>query len=174
MKYRIVIAMLILAVAVTAPTAADSQLDIGINVPVTIGVSYQGERVAEQIPFRIPVPDLMYNYYFTERPVKLGAGVRIWTLILITGAYPIASVEYESDRLLLNAHIGGGIFGYLTPLPEVSGIETGRVFLPEVSAAFRFTDWFSMGGSLLGVWIPEVTNDGMGYLFNVFGRFRVR
>src|SRR6056297_3577218 len=173
MKHRTLLVLLLLTVAVIAPVAADSQIDIGVNVPVAIGISFEGERATERLPFYIPVPDLMFNYYFTESPVKLGVGARVWTLILITGAYPIASVEYESERLLLNAHIGGGVFGYLTPVPEYSGIETGKVFFPEVSAAFRFNDWFSLGGALLGVWAPDVTQDGMGYLFNIFGRFRV-
>jgi len=171
---RRTILVLLLAAAAIAPAAADSQVDIGVNVPVVIGVSYQGERASEQIPVRLPIPDLMYNYYFLDNGLKLGVGVRVWTIILATGAYPIASVEFETKRLLLNAHIGGGIFGYLTPVPEVSGTETGRVFLPEVSAAFRFTDWFSVGGAFLGVYVPELTQDGLGYLFNVFGRFRVR
>ncbi|MFW6288588.1 MAG: hypothetical protein ACOC2Q_02290 [Spirochaetota bacterium] len=175
MKHRILLVLLLLSVAIIAPVAADSQIDIGINVPVAIRFSFEGEQVSERLPFYIPVPDLMFNYYFTDSPVKLGVGARVWTLILITGAYPIASVEYESDRLLLNAHIGGGVFGYLTPVPEYSGIETGRVFLPEISAAYRFTDWFSLGAAVLGVWVPDLTEDrGMGYLFNVIGRFRVR
>jgi len=174
MKHRTLLVLLLLTVAVIAPVAADSQIDIGVNVPVAIGLSFEGERVAERLPFYIPVPDLMFNYYFTESPVKLGVGARVWTLILITGAYPIASVEYESERLLLNAHIGGGLFAYLTPVPEYSGIEAGRVFLPEVSAAYRFTDWFSLGAAVLGVYVPELTQDGMGYLFNIFGRFRIR
>lgn len=173
MRKSTIVLIVILGLAVIAPIAADSQVDIGVNVPGWIGVSIDGQRVTEQIPFRIPVPDLMYNYFFEVGPVKLGGGVRIWTLILLTGGYPILSAEFETERLTLNTNLGGLVFGYLTPFPEGSGIETGRVFLPEISAAFRFTDWFSMGIAGLGVMVPELTDD-FGYVVNVFGRFRVR
>ena len=165
--------MVFLGLFAAAPALADSQLDIGVNVPGWAGVSIDGERVTEQIPFRIPIPDLMYNYFFDVGPVKLGGGARVWTLIIATGAYPILSAEFETKRLVLNAHVGGLVFGYLTPFPNGSGIETGRVFLPEISAAFRLTDWFSLGVAGLGVRVPELT-DGLGYVINVFGRFRVR
>ncbi len=173
MRKSTIVLILLLGLAVAAPVMADSQVDIGVNIPGWIGLSVDGERVTEQIPFRIPVPDLMYNYFFDVGPVKLGGGVRVWTLILATGAYPIVSAEFETRRLILNAHLGGLVFGYLTPFPEGSGIETGRVFLPEISAAFRLTDWFSLGVAALGVRVPEVTDD-RGHLINVFGRFRVR
>lgn len=173
MRYRTVLLILAFTVAAAAPVAAGPQLDIGVNIPLAVGISVDGENAMEEIPFHIPIPDLMFNYFFIESPIKLGVGVRVWTIIVLTGGYPIATVEFETNRLLLNAHIGGGIFGYLSPIPEGSGIETGRVFLPEVSAAFRFTDWFSAGISVLGVMVPELT-DGFGYTVNLLGRFRVR
>lgn len=173
MRKSTIVLMIFLGLAVAAPVMADSQVDIGVNVPSWTSVSIDGERVTEQVPVHIPIPDLMYNYFFDVGPVKLGGGVRVWTLILATGAYPIVSAEFETKRLLLNAHLGGLVFGYLTPFPNGSGIETGRVFLPEISAAFRVTDWFSLGVAALGVRVPEVT-DGRGSLINVFGRFRVR
>ncbi|MFW5738391.1 MAG: hypothetical protein ACOCWX_05000 [Spirochaetota bacterium] len=173
MHKRTLVLMMFLGLVAAAPVVADSQVDIGANVPGWTSVSIDGERVTEQIPFRIPIPDLMYNYFFDVGPVKLGGGARVWTIILATGAYPIVSAEFETRRLVLNAHIGGLVFGYLTPFPNGSGIETGRVFLPEISAAFRLTDWFSLGVAALSVRVPEVT-DGRGSLINVFGRFRVR
>ncbi|MFW5742379.1 MAG: hypothetical protein ACOCW3_02435 [Spirochaetota bacterium] len=173
MRTSTIVSILLLALAVIAPVAADSQVDIGVNIPGRIRLSVDDESVTEQIPFRIPVPDLMYNYYTDVGPIKLGGGARVWTLILLTGAYPIVSAEFETERFILNAHLGGLVFGYLTPFPEWSGIETGRVFLPEISAAFRLTDWFSLGVAALSVRVPEVT-DGSGHLINVFGRFRVR
>ena len=174
MKLRTTIVILLLACAAIVPVAADSQVDIGVDVPVLLGVYYQGQAVGDEPLVHIPLPNLMYNYFWNIGPVKLGLGARIWSLLLVSGAYPILSAEFETDRLILNAHVGGGVFGYVTIFPGVSGIETGRVFLPEVSAAFRFTNWFSMGVAVLGLYIPELTESGMGYSVNVFGRFRVK
>lgn len=174
MKTKTIVLILLLVGVVISPVAADSQVDIGVNVPAVIGVTYQGETVSENIPVWLPIPDVMFNYFFEIGPLKAGIGARVWTIILATGAYPIVSAEFETKRLVLNANLGGGVFGYLTVAPEVRGIETGKVFLPEVSAAFRFTEWFSLGAAVLGVWLPEVTNEGMGYTINLFGRFRVR
>ena len=80
----------------------------------------------------------------------------------------------DSAVIIVNAHIGGGVFGYsLLGVPEYTGITTGRVFLPEVSAAFRLNDWFSLGVAGLGIYIPELTDEGMAFLINVLARFRV-
>jgi hypothetical protein len=173
MKKSTILLALALCILAAAPLAADAQVDIGVNLPTWIGISYNGENVMEQIPIRLPLPDLMFNYFFEVGDFKLGVGARVWTIILATGAYPIVSAEYETERLLVNANIVGGVFGYVTVAPEVSGIETGRVFLPEVSALFRVTDWFAAGVGVLGVLVPELT-DGFGYSVNLIGRFRVR
>ena len=175
MKLKTIIILLLLAGVAIVPVVADSQVDIGVQVPVSFGgLTFNGESVSEQLPFRFPVPDLMYNYFFDVGPLKLGVGARIWTLIFVSGAYPIVSAEFETDRLILNAHIGGGVFGYsLLGVPEYTGITTGRVFLPEVSAAFRLNDWFSLGVAGLGIYIPELTDEGMAFLINVLARFRV-
>jgi hypothetical protein len=174
MKLKTIVILLLLAGVAIVPVMADSQVDIGVQVPTIIGLYYQGENVTQDIPVRIPFPDLMYNYFFEVGPLKLGVGARVWTLLVATAAYPIVSAEFQTERLILNANIGGGVFGYVTIFPEWSGIETGQVFFPEVSAAFRLNDWFSLGVSALGIWLPEITNEGMGFTINVLARFRVK
>ena len=151
---------------------AESQVDIGVNIPAVIGVTVDGENVSEDIPFTLPIPDLMYNYFFEVGNFKLGGGFRVWSVIIATAAYPIISAEMEFDRFIFNAHVGGLLFPY-TSIGD-SGFETGNVFLPEVSAVFRLTDWFAIGASVLGVYVPEVTDEGFGYTLNILGRFRVR
>jgi hypothetical protein len=135
------------------------------------GLTLDGENISEEIPFTLPIPDLMYNYYFGTDTLKIGPGIRVWSVIVFTGAYPIISAELELDRFIFNANIGGGAFAYTSVAG--SGFETGKVFLPEVSAAFRLTSWFSLGVSILGVYVPEVTDDEFGYFINILGRFRV-
>lgn len=173
MKSRRLVLLLIAATLAAAPVFSQSQVDIGINVPAQIGISIDGESVTDQIPFRIPVPDLMYNYFFLDGDLSIGVGARLWTLILISGGYPIVSAQLEIDRVVLNAHIGGGVFAYFSPFPEGSGIQTGDVFFPEVSAMFRLTDSFSIGVSALGVLVPELTDD-FGYTINAVARFTLR
>ncbi len=172
MKTKVILVAVVFALLAGTPAFAQSQIDIGINVPGWIGVSIDGQNVTEQIPFRVPLPDLMYNYYWNLGGVKLGVGARLWTLIIISGGYPIVSAEIETDRLLVNGHIGGLVFGYFSPFENGSGIRTGDVLFPEVSALFRFTDNFAAGVSVLGVLVPELT-DGFGYVINVLGRFRI-
>lgn len=173
MKKRIILAVLIAAALMAAPALfADTQVDIGVNVPYLIGgVQYNGQSVSEQIPFTIPIPDIMVNYFIGPEFLKVGVGVRIWTLILITGGYPIISVESELGPVVLNANIGGGVFGYTSI--GASDVVTGQVFIPEVSAAYRLADWFSLGLGVIGVYLPEVAGDSIGYVATVFGRFRV-
>ncbi len=173
MKPNKTILLILFAVLVATAATAQSQVDIGINIPAQIGVSVNGENVQEQIPFRLPLPDLMYNYYFIDGDLSIGVGARLWTLILISGGYPMVSAQLEIDRLVLNANIGGGVFAYFSPFPEGSGIQAGDVFFPEISAMFRLTDTFSVGVSGLGILVPEITDD-FGYLINAVARFTIR
>ena len=177
MRTRNVILILVLAIVAIGPVVADSQVDIGVNIPTAIGLTYRdpdtGETVSvsDELRIRIPIPDLMYNYYFGFDNLKIGVGARVWSVLLITAGYPIVSAELQVGPLLANAHIGGGIFGYTSI--GGSGIESGRVFLPEISALFRFNDWFALGAGFLGIMVPELTTEGMGWSFNLIGRFRV-
>ena len=157
---------------VGAPLIADSQVDIGVNIPTVIGISIDGDEVSEEMPFTLPIPDLMYNYFFDVGKFKLGGGFRVWSVIVATAAYPIVSAELEFDRFLFNAHVGGLLFPYTSI--GGSGFETGNVWFPEASAAFRFTDWFALGVSVLGIYVPDEVDDGFGYSFNVLARFRVK
>jgi hypothetical protein len=166
------IAVLML-VAAAAPVFADSQVDIGINLPVVIGLSYQGESVSEQLPFTLPLPDLTWNYYFGSEILSFGPGVRVWTLIVASAAYPTLAVQSQLGPVVLGANFGGGLFLYHA-VGNGLGVETGNVFFPEVSAAFRVNNWFSVGASVLGLYLPDVTDEGFGFLLNIITRFRVQ
>jgi hypothetical protein len=174
MNKRVIILLiaLVMLIGVSGSLFADPQVDIGINFPAYIGVAYQGERASEQLPFSFPVPDLMYNYYFGFDFISVGVGFRAWSLILASAAYPIVSAQVQLDPIVLQANVGGGAFVYHV-IGAGLGFETGNVFFPEISAAFKFNDWFSLGASVLGIYLPDLTDEGMGFTVNVFTRFRV-
>lgn len=169
LHYKKILIVILLALSFTVN--AGSQLDLGINIPVLIGLTVDGKNATEEVPYTIPVPDLMYNYFFEFDRFKVGGGFRVWSVLLLTGAYPIISTELDLSPLILNAHIGGAFFLY-TGL--ASGSTTGQVFLPELSATINLTDWFSLGVGILGIYVPEVSDSGMGYSINVIGRFRLK
>jgi hypothetical protein len=166
-----VLALLLLS-GVGISAFGQHQVDIGINIPSVIGASYQGESVSEQLPFVIPLPDLMYNYYFSIDTLSIGVGFRAWSVIVASAAYPIVSAQIDTDSFVIQANIGGGIFGY-SVADGTGGFVSGNVFFPELSAAFKITDWFHLGGSILGLYLPDVTQEGMGFSLNLLARFRV-
>ena len=57
MKQKVILVLIVLVAGIATPVVADSQVDIGVNVPGWIGVSIDGQNLTEEIPFRIPIPD---------------------------------------------------------------------------------------------------------------------
>ncbi len=151
---------------------AEFQFDIGINVPYVLGVKTEDDNVGDTLDYVFLVPDIKFNYLHPVGPVKLGGGVRLWTFIIQSLAYPILTAEAELGRFVLNANAGGGLFMFFG---LYNSLQTGAVFIPEVSAAYRLTPGFSVGTGLLLVFAPEAADiSSFGYMGTVFGRFTIR
>ena len=156
--------------AAPPPLAADSQVDIGLHIPYYAGIEVENEEDAgEALEYLFLLPDLKYNYFFTEQGLKAGIGFRMFTLILESIAYPIITLETDLGPFTLSSHIGGGtflLFGLF------NSFEAGHIYIPEITAAYHLTETFSLGTGAMFLFAPQEADlSNFAYIGHVFARF---
>jgi len=167
-RIGIVLAVLI-GFFLIAPVSADSQVDVGIHIPYRIGIESEEEDFDQAIEYAFLVPDLKWNYFFLDDALKVGVGARMFTVILESFVYPIVTVEAEVENFVFSAHAGGFAFLFFGLYNDV---QTGSIFLPEVSVAYKFNDWFSLGTGAMFFFAPEAADfNNFAYVGDVFARF---
>ncbi len=167
-----VVVLLVLLFGGAMNVAAEVQVDIGINVPYYVGVRTDDDDIDEAVRWVFVLPDVKVNWFDEVGPVRIGAGGRLWTLILQSVIYPIVSLEADVGRFVLNTNLGGGLF---INFGLYTGMHFAGVFLPEFSAAYRMTDTFSLGTGAMFLFAPEVEDlSSFAYMGTVFGRFTIR
>ncbi len=173
------VAVLAILVLVAVPTFAQWRLDVGAIVPRGVGLSIGGSTETTiggvdmaSWPF-IPFPEAGLYYTGEFGPISMGVGVRAFTLIVETILWPNAFVEASFGPLVLEAQVGGGLFAMLG---LATASETGRVFLPDISAWFKIGKKgnFRLGGGLIGLYMPEITDtDALPFLLYLGGKVAI-
>ena len=99
--------------------------------------------------------------------IKLGAGIRAYTLILASVAWPNAFAELDLGHFAIEAQVGGGIIAYYALI--VGGIEAGSVFFPDLSAWYAFGEKkiFRLGCGATGIFLPNQAADTVPFLFYI-------
>jgi len=168
-KKTVIIGLVVILLGAALPAAADSQVDIGLHIPYYIGIETEDEDAGAALDYAFLVPDLKYNYFLNESGIRLGVGVRLFTVILESMVYPIVTVETDIGQFRLSGHVGGGAFLFFGLF---NSIETGQIVLPEVSVAYRFSESFSIGTGAGFFFAPEVGDfNNFAYVGDVFARF---
>jgi len=160
---------LLVGFMVIVPAAADTQVDIGLNIPYYAGIETEDDDFGAALDYAFLVPDVKINYFFNEKGIRLGVGARMFTAILETMAYPIVTVETEIDKLVLSAHVGGGAFLFFGLLNDFA---TGSFYMPEVTIAYKLGERFSVGTGALLFFAPDAADfNNFAYIGTVFARF---
>jgi hypothetical protein len=146
-------ALLVLGAAGSA--SAQLRLDMDVNVPAYVGFTAGGTATGAWNQFFIPFPDAQLSYQFALGPVRLGAGVRVFTLIIESFLYPEVYAELDLKPLVLSAKVGGlGIleFGLLTDVLSAAGLSNlsgfQSIVFPDLSIAYSVNDWFRIAAGL--------------------------
>ncbi|PKL09379.1 MAG: hypothetical protein CVV51_04160 [Spirochaetae bacterium HGW-Spirochaetae-7] len=155
MKKAVVLALLV--VLCVASVSAQARLDIGIDIPLSLGAVLNGSSVLDggDIPYTLPFPSGGLYYTFGAGPVTLGLGARLYSLVLVSAMWPNVIAEVDVGPVVLEGQFGGGaflIFGL------VSSTQTGSVFFPDLSAWFKLGKTLRLGGGALGMFIKDLDN----------------
>jgi hypothetical protein len=168
-KLLIVVAVLLV---LSLPAFAGFRLDIGIDVPFGLGVSGGANdfgNVIGNIGF-IPIPELGIAYLWNLGPVDLGVGLRAYTVILESIAWPNAIVELKLDPVVIEAQVGGGLFAAFGLVGN--SVAWGQVLIPDLSAWFKLgkTGAFRLGGGIMGIYAPGALGNYMPWLVYLGGK----
>jgi hypothetical protein len=143
--------LVIALVLLSMPAFADFRLDLGFDVPISLGGG------GESIPF-LPIPEVCLYYMWNVGPVNMGAGLRAFTFIIESAAWPNFIAEYTTGPVVFEAQLGGvflvafGAFGSTSTF--------GSVLIPDLSAWFKIgkTGAFRLGGGILGLYATSLSS----------------
>lgn len=175
MKKILLICFIILMVVPGA--FAQFRIDLAIDIPAKIGVSISdldGGSANESIDVlefgTFPVPEALFAYQTSLGPVKVGAGVRVFSLILVSMAWPHIYTEIDLSPIVINAGIGGGgfmMFGI------VNTMDTANLLIPDMHIAYKFGDTFRLGIGAMGFTGTDLSTDVFPYIIYLTGRFSI-
>ncbi len=163
---RILLILLIVAAA-SIPAFSDFRADINIQVPALVGYIYQGDielyggAEGTLLAYPVPFPSVGLYYEINLGFLKLCPGIRVYTLLVQSALFPNILAEFDLHPLYIQAQIGG-LFFYTFGILG-SAAETGEAFIPDVSAWFGFGESgdFRIGLGVIGLYLPDVVDDGM-------------
>lgn len=151
---KLVIVVVVLGMVVAGPLAAQWRVDLGLDLAFAGAAIGGGESdVGGFDGMVLPVPIGTGSLVLDAGPLTIGGGIRAIPLIVIVPFWPDIFAELDFGPATVEAHLGGLAFGYFG---IVSGIETGNVFIPEVSGWLKLGRRFRVGGGAVGAWAPDV------------------
>lgn len=148
MKKKILI-VAALCVLIAGPAFSEWRIDAGADVPWGIGAvvsdlgaqSNTSTNVLSHFVFLIPEGNFLYQ--FPVGPVKLGAGVRAFSLVLETIAWPNAFAEVNLGPVAIDLNVGGGFF-FMFGL--YNDLRSSSLVIPDLSAYYKIGKIFRIGG----------------------------
>jgi len=101
--------------------------------------------------------------------VKLGVGVRAFTLILETALWPNAFAELHLGPVAFEAQVGGGLFALVG---LYNNVKAGNLFFPDLSVWYKIgkKQLFRLGGGVMGFYFPEIASEGIAFAFYLGGK----
>ncbi len=148
-----------------------SQWDIYLHIPYMVGIHTDDADASAALDYTFLVPEVNWHYYFGTEKLHLGVGLDLFTLIVESLVMPSVAVETFQGPFVLTGRVAGGAF-LLFGLVNYS--DFGSLFLPEVSATFRFGEkkQFGLGTAVKFMIAPDVAGmDNFAFIGTVFGRW---
>ena len=181
MRKYILIALLAICgctMGIGSAFAADAygQFDIVLNRPMTLsladlGGDYESIDGAGDFlrTYPIIVPDLR-GHVFTDlgKSGRVGIGARGFSAILESIIWPTITAEYDLGPVRFTGSLGGGMYIFMG---LYNNVHFESIWLPEITAAYMFNDWFHLGLSATGVFVPE--NEAVGIIGSIIARFSI-
>jgi hypothetical protein len=176
---KIAVLALACAAALLAIPPASAQLRLDVGAIAFKGLDVDGgdhdkddSRNKNGFLERVPVLPIFEADLFYQRgfgPFDLGVGVRAFSLFAESLAWPNVRAELEYGRLAVEFQVGAGAFAMFGILPRS---DLGSVFIPDLSAWYKVggTGKYSLGGGVMGLYVPRALGDSMTVLFYVGGK----
>lgn len=182
---RKMLLVLLLIVAASGIGFAQWRADMGLDVVSSIGVSFETETGTQTEALDVlsnvivPLPDFSVAYEARLGPVNLGAGGRMFTLLLESVIYPNVFAEVQVGPIVGSLNVGGGLFmtfGLFTTGAtggQLANISTQNFYLPDIAAAVQLGESFRLGAGMLAL-VSDQIQGTLPYLFYLNGKFLIR
>lgn len=145
----IVAAVVLFGAAASASAGFRMDIDVPWYVHVGLSPALEAELDAELgtvdiAQYAVVIPNIQAYFTFGGDMLQFGAGARIYTVLLLNFLYPSLMGELRLGKFDVNLNVGGlaGVALGVGPLFETL---TGPWFTMDLSAGYRFTDWFRLG-----------------------------
>ena len=167
-------ALLILAGAVSA--SAQLRLEGNLNWPLFGGIKldpsvYGGSGGNVDLSqYHLLLPDFRIYYQFGgDGMLRGGVGARVYTVIFLSIIYPEAYLEVNLKPIVLEASLGGYLFGVFG---LASSLSTASLLLPDLNVGWQIAPWFRLGAGML-FFTPLNANwsQNFGYIGYLGARF---
>lgn len=175
MRKSLLFLVMLVALAAT-PAVAQWRVDLGLNVPAVAG--FQATDVATDETFNesadilgtitLLLPEVSFSYYGSLGPVALGGGLRVFTFILQSVAYPYLYAEAELGPIVGSFSLGGLLFPYFG---VVNGVGSASVVIPDLSGYVKLGESFRLGGGVAALMGVETGTQAFPYLLYLSGKF---
>jgi len=174
MKKSILIVLLIALVAI--PSFAQWRLDIGVDIPRNVGLALgdsiqtSDEAGAALSSTFFPFPEAAIYYTFGGGTMlQAGVGLRCFTFIIESIAWPNIFAEFNFGPLAIEAQVGGGAF---VAFGLANSADFGKVFFPDLSAWLKIgkKQAFRLGVGVIGIFLPEITTEAVPFVFYLGGK----
>ncbi len=177
MKKRLFLLGLVLLLS-TSLAFAEFNFELGAQIPIgigaltdSLGLSSDYEDILSLAGF-LPIPTASLLFQGGVGSFKLGGGIRVYSLILASIAYPQLQAELGLGDLSLDFSLGGYFLGYYA-IGGYSGLENINLLMPELSAWYSLgkRKLFRIGLGALGFIPTDFDLSGMPFVF--YGGFKV-
>ncbi len=164
----------ILLLALSGSAFAQLRFDIDLMLPFSAGLigdiqSLGGNTsvTTEKIPFTLLIPDFQLLGEAKLGMFRLGGGLRLFTIILESVAFPTAFAEFILGPMAINLSLGGFVFGFIG---LYSNIHSFDIMVADLSAGLNVASWFRVTAGYFGITPFSDMNNFIG-LFYIGGKF---
>jgi hypothetical protein len=161
----VVLAAAVMLFAGAAVASAQFRMDIDVPWWIYIGLSDALEAdlgtelgLADIAKYAIVVPNIQAYYTFGGAMLKLGVGVRLYTVLFANFLYPSIMGEVRLGNFDVNLNVGG-LAGFIAVWGGYFDAVTGPWATFDLSAGYRLTNWFRLGVGAFGVLQTEYPSE---------------
>ncbi|MDX9826837.1 MAG: hypothetical protein RBT73_03745 [Spirochaetia bacterium] len=162
----------------TSMAFAEFRFELGAQIPIGAGALTSSLNLSSDyadivsVAGFLPIPTVSVLFQGELGSFKLGGGLRIYSLILASIAYPQIQAELGLGDVSLDFSLGGLLLGYYA-IGGLGGIEGIDLLLPELSLWYSLgaRKLFRLGVGAIGLIPTDFNISGLPFLF--YGGFKV-
>jgi hypothetical protein len=140
--------VILILVLGSATLAAQVRADLGVKVPLYLGLStadnlFGGDSGINVIKdFLFIFPEATVSYEFPGDTLSGGLGLRFYTLLIESVVWPVGYLELTFDPVVIKLEAGGGIFGFFG---LYNNVHTAALLIPDLAVQVKLGETFRLG-----------------------------